>query len=90
VKWLDQTWCDTDVWIGHRRKTRRPRAERARVRHGRRAHHGRRQNRARVGIMGRAEIACAECGCIVDRGVVLVRCGQVECCCRDLPDAPRT
>jgi len=36
------------------------------------------------------EIACADCGCIVDRGAVLVRCGDPNCCCRDLPDGERT
>ena len=32
------------------------------------------------------EIACADCGCIIERGIVLVRCGNPDCCCRDLPD----
>jgi hypothetical protein len=31
------------------------------------------------------EIACADCGCIVDSGVVLVPCGKVDCCCKHLP-----
>jgi len=37
----------------------------------------------------RVEIACADCGCLVDRGVVLVRCGDPECCCRELPEPER-
>ena len=40
--------------------------------------------------MSGVEIACADCGCVVDRGVVLVRCGDPDCCCRDLPDGERT
>jgi hypothetical protein len=35
-------------------------------------------------------ITCADCGCVVERGVVLVRCADPECCCRDLPDQERT
>jgi len=34
------------------------------------------------------EIACADCGCIVDKAVIVVRCGDHECCCRDLPVRP--
>jgi ubiquinone/menaquinone biosynthesis C-methylase UbiE len=30
---------------------------------------------------------CADCGCVVDRGVVAVRCGDPECCCQEMPDA---
>lgn len=28
---------------------------------------------------------CADCGCIVDRGVVVAPCGRTECCCLALP-----
>jgi hypothetical protein len=32
------------------------------------------------------EIICADCGCLVDRGVIVTPCGKhPECCCRDLP-----
>jgi hypothetical protein len=31
------------------------------------------------------EIACAECGCVVDRGVRMIPCKDTECCCRELP-----
>jgi hypothetical protein len=31
-------------------------------------------------------IACADCGCIVDRGVIVERCGSYpRCCCGALP-----
>lgn len=30
-------------------------------------------------------IACAECGCVVDRGVRVESCGDLECCCSHLP-----
>jgi hypothetical protein len=31
------------------------------------------------------EIACADCGCLVDRGVVIKPCAiYPDCCCRDL------
>jgi len=40
--------------------------------------------------MSAVEIACADCGCIIDRGVVVVPCGNRDCCCRDLPDRERT
>ena len=31
------------------------------------------------------EITCADCGCRVDRGVIIERCDRhPECCCRDL------
>jgi hypothetical protein len=32
------------------------------------------------------KIECAECGCLVDRGVVVRRCDRPDCCCADLPD----
>jgi len=32
------------------------------------------------------QVECAECGCVVDRGVVVRRCDQDGCCCADLPD----
>ena len=32
------------------------------------------------------EVRCAECGCLVDRGKVVERCANPECCCKDLPD----
>jgi hypothetical protein len=28
---------------------------------------------------------CADCGCVVDRGVVVEACGGQECCCLELP-----
>ncbi len=31
---------------------------------------------------------CADCGCIVDRGVVVATCDVADCCCRDLPRQP--
>jgi hypothetical protein len=31
-------------------------------------------------------VACAECGCLVDRGVIVERCdAHPSCCCGDLP-----
>lgn len=33
------------------------------------------------------EILCAECGCLVDRGVRVIACGTDACCCLDLPAA---
>jgi|GEM_PF-2069494 hypothetical protein len=30
-------------------------------------------------------IRCAECGCVVDRGVRITPCGDPECCCKELP-----
>jgi len=35
------------------------------------------------------EVHCAECGCLVDAGRVVERCGDPDCCCRDLPDKSR-
>ena len=35
--------------------------------------------------LGGMKIACAECGCVVDRGVRIIPCEDTECCCRDLP-----
>jgi len=32
------------------------------------------------------EMRCADCGCLVDRGEVVERCSNSECCCKDLPD----
>jgi hypothetical protein len=32
------------------------------------------------------EIRCADCGCLVHRGEVIERCGDPDCCCKDLPD----
>lgn len=30
-------------------------------------------------------IACADCGCVVDRGLILERCDKhPDCCCADL------
>ena len=37
------------------------------------------------------KVACPECGCVVDEGVVIVPCADYpDCCCGDLPacDAP--
>jgi hypothetical protein len=32
------------------------------------------------------EIACADCGCLVDNGEIIKRCDKFpECCCGDLP-----
>lgn len=58
-------------------------------------HHEPRGTRGRrsaplIGQHGLMQITCADCGCLVDRGIVLVRCGKPDCCCRDLPDAPRS
>jgi hypothetical protein len=33
------------------------------------------------------EIYCAECGCLVDRGIRVIACASRECCCLDLPMA---
>jgi hypothetical protein len=33
------------------------------------------------------EIYCADCGCLVERGVVIIPCGTDECCCAQLPVA---
>jgi hypothetical protein len=30
-------------------------------------------------------ILCADCGCLVDRGVRITVCADPMCCCRDLP-----
>jgi hypothetical protein len=30
-------------------------------------------------------MACADCGCLVDRGTRVELCGDRDCCCRDLP-----
>jgi hypothetical protein len=35
---------------------------------------------------GQMEMCCAECSCVVDRGEVTERCGNPECCCKDLPE----
>ena len=32
------------------------------------------------------EMRCAECGCLVDAGLVIERCGDPDCCCKDVPD----
>jgi hypothetical protein len=32
-------------------------------------------------------IECAECGCLVDHGVVVEPCHGSECCCLELPRA---
>jgi hypothetical protein len=34
--------------------------------------------------LDRMEMRCAGCGCRVDRGVRLIPCGTVDCCCSDL------
>lgn len=31
---------------------------------------------------------CADCGCTVDRGIVVTACEDSACCCLDLPRAP--
>ena len=31
------------------------------------------------------ELACADCGCLVDTGVVLIPCSRPDCCCIHLP-----
>jgi hypothetical protein len=33
------------------------------------------------------EMYCADCGCLVERGIRLISCDTVECCCVDLPQA---
>ena len=33
------------------------------------------------------EIYCANCGCLVDRGIRLIQCDQSECCCLELAAA---
>lgn len=38
-----------------------------------------------VRMMIAVEILCADCGCLVDRGVRITVCDDVNCCCRDLP-----
>ena len=35
-------------------------------------------------------IACADCGCLVDRGIRVESCADFDCCCRHLPVATRT
>jgi hypothetical protein len=35
---------------------------------------------------GNMEMRCASCGCLVDRGEVVERCGKPDCCCTNLPD----
>ena len=35
------------------------------------------------------EMGCAECGCVVDRGVIVRACKRhPDCCCRDVPASP--
>ena len=36
------------------------------------------------------EMYCADCGCLVERGVRIVPCNTAECCCLDLPIQLRT
>jgi hypothetical protein len=36
------------------------------------------------------EMYCADCGCLVERGVRIVACNTAECCCLDLPIQLRT
>lgn len=36
--------------------------------------------------MGAVEMRCADCGCLIDRGEVVERCADPDCCCKDLPD----
>jgi hypothetical protein len=31
------------------------------------------------------EMACAECGCVVEAGVRVRPCGKADCCCLALP-----
>ena len=31
------------------------------------------------------KIACADCGCVVDRGNRVTTCGDAGCCCQHLP-----
>ena len=35
--------------------------------------------------MAVVEIKCADCGCVVDLGIVIVACGKPGCCCEHLP-----
>src|SRR3954465_1975823 len=37
--------------------------------------------RSTVALM---EVYCADCGCLVERGLRVVPCGATQCCCRDL------
>ena len=40
-------------------------------------------------LRGTMAITCAECGCLVDRGVIVTPCDAYpECCCTDLPLRP--
>jgi hypothetical protein len=32
------------------------------------------------------ELRCADCWCLVDRGEVIERCSEPDCCCGNLPD----
>lgn len=42
-----------------------------------------------VGQWPLMEMRCADCGCLVDRGEVVERCGEPDCCCTNLPDKQR-
>jgi hypothetical protein len=35
---------------------------------------------------GAVKLSCAQCGCLVDSGEVVRRCGEPACCCKDLSD----
>ena len=41
--------------------------------------------RARAGYDRTVKVSCADCGCVVDKGVRLVPCGKSDCCCQHLP-----
>ncbi len=41
--------------------------------------------RSGIPTLGEMEMICAECGCVVDRGIRLAICHAPECCCRQLP-----
>lgn len=36
-------------------------------------------------MSGGTAIACAECGCRVDRGIRVAVCADRDCCCGELP-----
>jgi hypothetical protein len=42
-----------------------------------------------VGQCPSMEMHCADCGCLVDRGEVVERCSEADCCCANLPDKQR-
>lgn len=43
-----------------------------------------------LGTLSTMEMSCAECGCVVDRGIRVAVCSDPGCCCRDLPLSGRS